>query len=195
MSIGARHVNVGALRTTALFASVAALALFPLYGDPKPSTAVSHPEWARMILQGLDLLEDESGVHEPAPMAFAALSGRDSRALPADRYVRGNAVEVVDVEGIRHLRPTGPVGEAVYALAIAPPGGPEPAPAGEDKPLATFAVAATPAPAWVQAGVQHFDPGVYDATVLLGEGAVLDWIPPPRPPPPPPPPPPGGGEG
>jgi len=190
MSIVARHVNVGALRTTALLASVAALALFPLYGDPKPSAAVSHPEWARMILQGLDLLEEGSGVHDTATMAFATLSGRDSRALPADRYVRGNAVEVVDVEGIRHLRPTGPVGEAVYALAIARSGDyrlrlrlagrapveAELAPAGEDKPLATFAVPATPAPAWVQAGVQHFDPGVYDATVLLGEGAVLDWI-------------------
>ena len=99
---------------------VAVVALLPLYGDVRPSAAVSHPEWARMMLRGLDLLADAPGVNDTAAQAFATLSGRDSRSWPADQYVRGAARR-----GVRGGRATaasaraGGIGEAVYALGIA----------------------------------------------------------------------------
>ena len=87
---------VRAFRAVALLAGVAVVALLPLYGDVRPSAAVSHPEWARMVLRGLDLLADAPGVNDTAAQAFATLSGRDSRSWPADRYVRGQRVETFD---------------------------------------------------------------------------------------------------
>ena len=73
-----------AFRAVAFVAGVAVVALLPLYGDVRPSALVSHAEWARMILRGLDLLADAPGVNDTAAQAFATLSGRESRAWPAD---------------------------------------------------------------------------------------------------------------
>src|SRR5206468_4440149 len=63
-----------------LMALVASAALLPLYGDARPSP-VSHPEWARMILRALDLLEPGAGAADQASQVFSTLSGKGSRAF------------------------------------------------------------------------------------------------------------------
>jgi uncharacterized membrane protein YgcG len=180
-----------AFPTLGVGAALCALLLLPLYGDTTPGSAVTHPEWARMVLQGLDLLEGGgASVTDTASRAFGVLSGRDSRAWRADHYVRSRAVEVVGQGDARRLRPTGPVGEAVYAMSVARPGdyrlrlhaaGPEPleaevSPIGSDQIVRSFSVPAVPVMGWVDAGVVHLDPGAYDASVLLPPGATLDYV-------------------
>jgi hypothetical protein len=174
----------------ALVVGIALVALLPLYGDLRPESAVSHAEWARLVLRGLDLLADTAGVNDTAAQAFATLSGRDSRAFAADRYVRGQHVEAVDEGGRRGVRASGGIGEAVYAVAIARQGdyrlrfnlsGPAAAEAevtraGSDEILRSFTVPAGPAMGWVDAGSVHLDPGAYDTTVLLPEGGVLEYV-------------------
>ena len=103
-------------------AAVALLALLPLFGAPGPGDAVAHPEWARMMLRGLELLSDEPGLNDTAEQAFATLSGRESRSFAAERYVRANRVRVDTVGRLRRVRPVGGIGEAVYALSVARPG-------------------------------------------------------------------------
>jgi len=176
------------LRALGLAGAVAAAALLPLYGDPPPDAAVSHPEWARQVLRSLRLLSDEPGVNDTAAQAFATLSGRDSRAFRADRYIRGRGVEATEGEGIRAV---GGIGEAVYSLGIARPGdyrlrlqvaSAQPAEAemtraGDTTLLRSFPLPATEgAKGWVDAGTIHLDPGAYNAAVLLPEGASLDFI-------------------
>ena len=181
---------MSAFRAVALLAGVAVVALLPLYGDLRPAAAVSHPEWARMVLRGLDLLVDTPGVNDTAAQAFATLSGRDSRSWPADRYVRAQRVEAFDQDGTRRIRPAGGIGEAVYALGVARQGeyrlrlhvsGPAPAEAeltkaGSDELLRSFTVPAGPTMGWIDAGLVHLDPGAYDATVLLPEGSALEQV-------------------
>lgn len=179
-----------AFRAVALLAVVASAALLPLYGDARPPGAVSHAEWARMVLRGLDLLSDAPGVNDTAAQAFATLSGRDSRSWPADQYVRGQRVQAFEEGGVHRVRAAGGVGEAVYAMGVARPGDyrlrvrvsapaaaeAELTRAGSDEVLRSFTVPATPVPAWVDAGALHLDPGAYDATVLLPEGGVLELV-------------------
>ena len=104
---GRRKGAKRAFRTGILVAGVAIFALLPLYGDSTPDDAVSHPEWARMVLRGLALLDgDTEGVNRTASLAFATLSGRDSRSWSADRYIRGHRIEVVEEDDTRLVRPT-----------------------------------------------------------------------------------------
>ncbi len=179
----------GAYRTGILAAAVATVALLPLYGDSTPGDAVSQPEWARMILRGLDLLQGDAAT-ETASLAFATLSGRDSRSWGADRYIRGSGIEVVTEAEGRVVRPTGVVGEAVYPMAVARSGdyrlrlhvaGPssaeaEIAPVGEAEVLESFLVPAEPVMGWIDAGIVHLEPGAYDTSVLLPEGGALEHI-------------------
>jgi hypothetical protein len=179
------------LRTGILVAGVATLALLPLFGDTTPGDAVTHPEWARMILRGLDLLDDDAGgINRTASLAFATLSGRDSRSWSADRYIRGQRIEVVVQDDTRLVRPTEGIGEAVYGMAVARAGdyrlrlqvaGPGPAEAeianlGEDEVLRSFVVPARPVMGWIDAGTVHLDLGAYDASVLLPPGATLEHL-------------------
>ncbi len=179
-----------AFRAIALLVGVAAFALLPLYGDVRPPSAVSHAEWARMVLRGMGLLADVPGVNDTAEQAFATLDGRDSRAFAADRYVRGRHVQAFDEKGARAIRASGGIGEAVYALGIARQGeyrlrfdlsSPAPAEAevtkaGSDEVLRSFKVPAGAAMGWIDVGSLHLDPGAYDATVLLPEGGVLEYV-------------------
>ena len=174
-------------KAVGLAAAVALAALLPLYGDAPPAAAVSHPEWARLVLRGLSILSDERGVNDTAAQAFATLSGRDSRSFRADRYVRGTRVEPVPEDAIRAV---GGIGEAVYALGVARPGDyrlrlqvagggsaeAEIKRAGDAAVLRSFPVPAAVEKSWVDAGVVHLDPGAYDASVLLPEGATLDYL-------------------
>lgn len=179
-----------AFRAIGLLAGVAGVALLPLYGDMRPSAAVSHPEWARMVLRGLELLADAPGVNDTAAQAFSTLSGRDSRAWSGDQYVRGQRVQAFEEGGTRRIRAAGGIGEAVYAMGIARQGdyrlrlrvsSPAPAEAevtkaGANDILRSFTVPATPVPGWIDAGAVHLDPGAYDAAVLLPEGGVLESV-------------------
>jgi hypothetical protein len=190
MSNRAEGGVVRAFRAGAVLAGVSVVALLPLYGDLRPSAAVSHPEWARLLLRGLDLLVDPPGVNDTAAQVFATLSGREGRAWSAESFVRGQHVEVFEEGGVRRVRPTGGVGEAVYALGIARPGDyrlrlhlaspavaeAELARAGTNDVLRSFTVAAEPAMGWIDAGVVHLEPGAYDATVLLPEGGTLEYV-------------------
>jgi hypothetical protein len=174
----------------ALLAGVAGVALLPLYGDPTPTSLVSHPEWARMLLRGLDLLTDAPGVNDTAVQAFATLSGRDSRAFAAGGFVRSLRVELVEEKDRRFVRPTTGIGEAVYALGVARPGdyrlrlqlsGATPAEAeltraGDNTVLRRFSLPAAPVTSWIDAGEVHLDAGAYDATVLLPEGSTLEHV-------------------
>ena len=176
-----------ALRAMALLVGVAVVALLPLYGDVRPPSAVSHAEWARMVLRGMGLLADAPGVNDTAAQAFATLSGRDSRAFAADQYVRAQHVQAFAKDGVRGIRASGGIGEAVYALGVARQGdyrfrfdvsGPaaaeaEVTKAGSDDVLRSFKVPAGPAMGWIDAGSLHLDPGAYNAAVLLPEGGSL----------------------
>src|SRR5512145_2216659 len=178
------------LRTAALIGVVAAAALLPLYGDARAGV-VTHPEWARMILRGLDLLDPDVPVSDFASQVFGTLSGRESWAFAPDRYVQSTGVETQRAGASRLVRPTGTVGEVQYAVAVARAGewrlrlrgSGDPAvpmeaelgPFGEN-PEKTFEVKLDPKSAWVDAGRVHLDPGAYAASVLLPSGSALERV-------------------
>src|SRR5258708_12342428 len=180
---------VRTLRTLSLLTVVGGAGLLPLFGDPRASP-VTHPEWARMLLRALDLLQPSGGFADQASQVFTTLSGRDSLSYRADRYVKADGIEVLDEP--RRVRAKGAVGEVTYALGVARggdygvglhlAGSPEtPAEAeisrfGEAKPETSFTVVPASVPGWVQAGTTHLDPGAYTASVLLPRGAVLDYV-------------------
>jgi hypothetical protein len=173
-----------------LLAGVAIVAVLPLYGDPGPSSVVAHPEWARMVERGLDLLSDEPGLNDTAAQVFATLSGRESRTFSADQYVRATRVELQEQDGAKRLRPVGGIGEAVYAMSVAQPGeyrvrfriaSPstpevELTKVGQNAVLYRLSVPAAAQLGWVYAGSVNLDRGAYDATVLLPEGAALQSV-------------------
>src|SRR5262245_1358248 len=175
------------IRTLALVAGVAGAGFLPLYGDPRLSP-VSHSEWARMIVRSLDLLE--SGLTDQASQVFSTLSGKDSRAYRADRYAEAQGVEVFGEGSAKAVRATAPVAEVTYPLSIVRGGDyrlrlrlggtseaeTEVTETGKDKPVRVFKVAPTGAPAWIEAGMTHLDPGTYKAAVLLPTGSVLEWL-------------------
>jgi hypothetical protein len=170
--------------------AVAAGALLPLYGDPRPSP-VTHPEWARMIARALDLL-DSVPLSEQASQVFATLSWKSSLSYPADAYLQGTGIAREPGPGGHRVRANAAVGEVAYPLAVARGGdyrlrllvagdGRTPAEAeirslGEDKPQKVFSVAAGTAPSWTDVGAVHLDPGTYTASVLLPEGGSLDYV-------------------
>ena len=177
-------------KTLAAVAAVAAGALLPLYGDPRPSP-VSHSEWARMVLRALNLLEPGSGLDDQASQVFATLSGKGSRAFRADHYTKGTGVEAfTDHDGSRRVRAIDEVGQVVYPLAVARGGdyrvrlrlgGPAEAAAevtafGKETPVESFRVLPAAMPAWLDAGSAHLDPGAYNATVLIPRGSVLEFV-------------------
>ncbi|PYQ22575.1 MAG: hypothetical protein DMF79_05660, partial [Acidobacteria bacterium] len=171
-------------------AVVASVALLPLYGDARPSP-VSHPEWARMVLRALDLLEPGAGAADQASQVFSTLSGKGSRAFRADRYAKGTGVDVfTDDDGTRRVRATEPVGTVVYPLAVARGGDyrirlrlagqgeteAEVKAIGKETPIQSFRVVPAATPAWLDAGSTHLDPGAYNAAVLIPRGSVLEFV-------------------
>jgi len=106
------------LRSLIVAVPLAAVALVPLYGDPRQSP-VTHAEWARMVLRGLEL--DEA--LEPSRNAsdvFTTLSWRTSLAYPAEEYQRRQGMEIQEQDGRRLLTVTDPIGKILdydYDLA------------------------------------------------------------------------------
>jgi len=179
------------LRTLALAVPLAALALVPLYGDPRQSP-VTHSEWARMVLRGLEL-EEALPASQHASDVFAALSWRTSLAYPADAYLQAQGVAVHEQNGERLLTVTDPLGgEASYHLAVVRGGDyrvrlrlagavSEPAWAeivryGETDPVKALPVQVPAERGWVDAGQVNLNPGTYHASVLLPEGCDLEFV-------------------
>jgi hypothetical protein len=181
-------IRVG--KTAGLVGVVVAAALIPLYGDPRPG-AVSHAEWARLLLRGLDLLEPAARLGDQASMAFTTLSGRDSLSLASDQYIKGRGVEPLGEGASRRLRVSATVGEVSYAMAVARSGeyrlrlrlAGDPTLAAEAElaavgagPKQTFSVVPGAMPGWVDAGSLRLTPGAYTASVLLPKGSELSFI-------------------
>jgi hypothetical protein len=178
------------VKLVALVAGVAVVALLPLYGDPRNS-AVTHAEWARMLLRGLDM-QDAMQQTSTAAQAFSVLSWKGSLSYRADRFLTGDDVRVEGAGDGRHVVATGEVGEVTYALAVVrggdyrlrvhvagTPGRPvsaELARVGEVKPVDAFTMMPTAAMTWVDGGTSHLDPGAYTASVLLPRGTSLEHI-------------------
>lgn len=179
------------IKSIALTAVVAAAVLVPLYGDPR-SIPVTHPEWARMLLRALEL-SDVVPLGGQASQAFAALSWKNSLAYPADRYARGDGVQVVDEGGVRFVTATGAPGEVAYPLAVVRGGsyrvrvrikGDPSTPAtaeirrvGDVLPMGEpFSIRPSSISSWVDAGATHLDPGAYYAVVVLPHGTSLEHV-------------------
>ena len=104
------------MQLVALVAGVAVVALLPLYGDPRNS-AVTHAEWARMLLRGLDMhaaMQQTS----TAAQAFSVLSWKGSLSYRADRFLTGDDVRVEGSGEERRVVPTAEIGEVTYAVAV-----------------------------------------------------------------------------
>jgi hypothetical protein len=171
-------------------AAVAVAALLPLYGDPRNS-AVTHAEWARMLLRGLDMQEAIQQT-TTATQAFAILSWKGSLSFGADRYVAGDDVRVQGEGERRQVVPTGEIGEVTYAVAVVRGGdyrlrvqiagspqhpvSAEVAHAGEVKAVEAFTVTPAAEMAWIDAGATHLDPGAYTASILLPRGTTLEHV-------------------
>ena len=169
---------------------VTALALLPLYGDPRPSP-ITHPEWARMVLRAMDLL-DNVPLAEQASQVFSTLSWKNSLSYRADRYLKGEGVAVVGAANARRVEASAAVGEVSYPIAVARGGDyrlrlllagdpsqqaeTEIRAFGQQKPEKIFTMPIAETAAWADAGRVHLDPGAYSATVLLPKGASLEYV-------------------
>jgi len=177
-------------KIAALVGVVGTAALVALYGDPRGG-AITHEEWARMMLRALDL-QDALPKGATASQAFAILSWKDSLSFRADRYASGGDVQVEGEGDARKVVPVKDVGEVGYPIAVVRggdyrmrvqiAGSPErPASAeltrvGEVKASGAFTVVPASTMGWVDAGTAHLDPGAYTATVLLPRGTALQHV-------------------
>jgi hypothetical protein len=173
-------------KSLSLTALVGLAALVPLYGDPR-STPVSHSEWARMLLRGLELDEMASAAQQ-ASQVFSILSWRNSLALLADQYLQADGVALDE----HTVRAVGEAGEVVYPLAVVrggdyrlrlhlagnpqTPAEAQIVPAGGTQAVKSFTVAPASLPGWVDAGVAYLDPGGYTASLALPLGTSLEKL-------------------
>ena len=172
----------------AMLASFATLvAILPLRGDPRVAP-VTHPEWARLLLRALEV-PDAVRATRRASHAFAALSWKSSLAFRGDDF---SASEHVRVAGEGEVVAEPPSGEVTYPLSIVRPGDyrlrvraagdpgtpftAEIRPYGESEAAATFEVVAASAPAWLEAGALHLDPGSYTASLVLPPGTKVEHV-------------------
>ncbi len=158
------------LRMALAGALTAGAADFPLYGGDPRVSSVSHPEWAKMLLRGLDLDAPQA---KRASEVFAALSWHSSLSIAADDVERaGDSASyplTVASEGdysIR-LRMLGRSDSPVTA---------EVARRGEARPFATFTFRPTSHLTWLEGGRVHLGPGSYVASVSLPPGTSLDRL-------------------
>lgn len=145
-----------------------------------------------MVLRALDLLDSATQVSDQASQVFTTLSWKNSLSFRADRYVKGQGVEVMGTGSERRVRATGEVGEVAYPLAVVRGGdyrvrlrlaGRPAAPAeaeirevGAASPTTSFTVVPAAVAGWVDAGTAHLDPGAYSASVLLPRDTELQDV-------------------
>jgi len=178
------------LKALAFATAAVAGALVPLYGDPRPNP-VTHSEWARMLLRAIEL-EEVTPPGSQASQAFATLSWRNSLSYRADRFFRGEGVELVGEGADRRVVAREGPAEVSYTLGVARGGdyrfrvriaGDPAAPAsaeitevGETTPRKAFAIVPATATGWIEAGTAHLDPGAYTASLLLPPGTTLEHV-------------------
>src|SRR5688572_13248895 len=179
-----------AMKLTALLLVAVAAVLVPLYGAP-PGGAVTHPDWARMLVRALEM---EGGLPENSAPAqvFSALSWKGSLAFTADHYQRATGVARQATGGTQAAVATEAEGEIVYPLTVITggdyrlrarlagnpdrPAVAEIVPAGQAAPAGTATLAASPIMGWVDGGTLHLDRGAYSAVVRLPAGTSLETI-------------------
>jgi hypothetical protein len=179
------------LKALGLAAVVAVVAvLVPLYGDPRLS-AVTHAEWARMLLRGL-AMDAALRPGAQASHVFSILSWKDSLSFGAEAYLHGENVSVVTEGGARRVVAPDEAGEVAYPLAVvrggdyrlrvriggdpATPAAAEITRVGETKPSSSFTLVPQSLAGWVDAGTEHLDPGLYTASILLPKGSSLERV-------------------
>jgi hypothetical protein len=147
---------------------------------------VSHPEWARLILRGLEMGEMLRASAQ-ASQVFSFLSWKNTLTVEAERYTRGDGVELVGQAPHRRVVARAAVAEVSYPIAIVRSGdyrlrlditGTEAASSeltrvGENTPSGAFTVRPGSSPGFVDAGTARLQPGVYSAAVLLPAGSSL----------------------
>src|SRR5579862_211777 len=170
-------------------AVVAGVVLVPLYGDPHRSP-VSHSEWARMLLKGLDM---DNYLPKPAQASqvFAVLSWKNTLSYAPDRYLRADGVDIKTADGKTVAVASGTTpGEIAYPVAVVREGnyelrvkatGKQPLATeflrtGDAKPAGTYSVVPEADGGWVFAGRAHLDPGSYSASISLPPGASLETL-------------------
>jgi hypothetical protein len=177
------------VRNLALAGVAGLAALLPLYGDPR-AAPVTHPEWARMMLRGLDM-EQALETSASASRVFSILSWRDSLWLPASHYMRASGVALVPGARQPGLTATAELGEAVYPLTVVrrgeyrlrahmsgdptTPAIAEIAEAGATEPEESLTLVPARVPSWLAPGEpMTLEPGTYYATFALPRGTVLE---------------------
>jgi hypothetical protein len=177
-------------KLAALLAVVGLGALVPLYGDPRRA-AVTHPEWARMLLRALQM-DDAVQYAASASQAFSVLSWKNTLSFPADRYLRGAGVKIVEEDGERRVAAAEAEGEVAYPLTVLRGGdyrlrvhmrGNPAAPAtaeifelGEKAPVRTFSLVPASLTGWVDGGVTHLDRGPHTTVLRLPAGTAVERL-------------------
>ncbi len=174
-----------AIKLTGLLMAAAAAVVVPIYGDWRAS-AVTHPDWARMLMRALEL---EGGLpEEPTPpQLFSALSWKGSLVFAADNYLTATGVAVqaatvVATADAEIVYPLTVVTGGDYRVRARMAGSPDrPAavefiPAGRSAPAGVVSLAPSSTMGWVDGGALHLDRGAYSALVRLPAGASLEMI-------------------
>jgi hypothetical protein len=178
------------LKLVGLLAVLGLAALVPLYGDPRKS-AVTHPEWARMMLRALQM--DEAVQYATsASQAFSVLSWKNTLSFPADRYLRAAGVKIVAEDGERRVAVTEGEGETAYPLSIlrggdyrlrvrmrgnpATPATAEIFELNEKTPVRTFTLVPGSVMGWAEGGVTHLDRGPHTTVLRLPAGTVVERV-------------------
>jgi hypothetical protein len=178
-----------AMKMPALLLVGTAAVLVPLLAATRDT--VTHPQWAAMLADALDL---QRGLPDPATPAqvFAALSWKGSLVFDAARGQRAAGVTLQPSGGTQAAAATDVEGEIAFPLTVITggdyrvrarlSGSPQrPAvteflPTGQTASAGDVALAATPVMGWVDGGALHLDRGAYSAVVRLPSGTLLESI-------------------
>ena len=174
------------LASMSLAAAAAAVALVPLYGDPR-QTPVTHAEWARMLVRGLGL-EDMVRTSSRASQIFSTLSWKQSLSYAGDEYTRADGVDVAEravvaqAIGGEVAYPVAIVRGGDYKLRLRLKGNPanpvlaDITPIDETEPVKTFSIVPATITGWIEGGQTYLDPGGYSVSVILPAGTSLDYV-------------------
>jgi hypothetical protein len=172
-----------------LAVGAAAAALLPLYGEIR-STALTHPEWARLLLRAIhntDVTEQSA----TASQVFNLLSWRESLTYPAERYYAADRVEMGSDASASCVKGRGEVGEVSYRLAVIRGGRyrfrarvrgsgatvvEEIGSLADAKPIANFRMAPNADMEWIEAGQHRLSPGSYVASLHVPADACVSHI-------------------
>ena len=174
-----------ALKLTGLLVAATAAVIVPIYADWRGS-AVTHPDWARMLTRALEL---EGGLPEKPtpPQLFSALSWKGSLVFTADNSLSATGVAVqgatvVATADAEIVYPLTVITGGDYRVRARMAGSPDrPAavefiPAGRSAPAGVVSLAPSSTMGWVDGGALHLDRGAYSALVRLPSGASLEMI-------------------